>query len=180
MRLKQMKCFRMRGKKGCEHFDPNDPPRRRANKQRGRGTYTNDRPPIVGTVGRQSGQVRLRVVKDTKGETLLAHVHAFTRAGSQLYTDEYQSYNHVIRPHATVVHGAHEWARDDDGDGIREVHVNTAEGMWTDVRNFLRSFKGVHKKNLSGYIAVCEFRRNVKRISPDFIAALVTVHSFYP
>jgi hypothetical protein len=90
---------------------------------------------------------------------------------------EYQSYNHA---HATVCHGQKEWARDDDGDGIREVHVNTAEGMWTDVRNFLRSFKGVHKKNLSGYIAICEFRRNLKRISPDFISALVTPHTFYP
>lgn len=180
MKLKQMRCFRMRGKKGCEHFDPDDPPRRRANKRRGRGTYANDRPPVVGTVGRQTGQVRLRVVKDTRGETLVDHVHRFTLTGSQLYTDEYQSYHHVIRPHATVCHGQKEWARDDDGDGIREVHVNTAEGMWTDVRNFLRSFKGVHKKNLSGYIAICEFRRNLKRISPDFISALVTPHTFYP
>ena len=36
------------------------------------------------------------------------------------------------------------------------------------------------KKNLSGYIAICEFRRNLKRISPDFISALVTPHTFYP
>lgn len=118
----------------------------------------------------------MRVVKDTKGKLLVAHV----LAGSHLYTDEYQSYNHVIRPHATVAHGAKEWARDDDGDGIREVHVNTTEGMWTDVRNFLRSFKGVHKKNLRGCIAICEVRRNLKRISPDFIFALVALHSFYP
>ena len=55
----------MRGKKGEKHYDPEDPPRRRANKQRGHGTYDNDRPPVVGTVGRRSGQVRLRVVKHT-------------------------------------------------------------------------------------------------------------------
>lgn len=168
----------MRGKKGCEHFDPLDPPRCRANKRRVRGTFANDRPPIVGTVGRESGHVRLRVVKDTKGATLVAHVHQFTRTGSQLFTDEYQSYNHVIRPRSTVSHGDKEWARDDDGDGIREVHVNTIEGLWTDVRNFLRLFKGVHKKNLDGYIAICEFRRNLKRISPDFISALVSLHTF--
>jgi len=89
----------MRGKKGDEHFDPLDPPRRRANKQRGRGTYANDRPPVVGTVGRNTGQVRLRVVKDTTGTTLVKHVHQFTQAGAHVYTDEYQSYNHVIRPH---------------------------------------------------------------------------------
>jgi transposase len=68
----------MRGKKGEEHFDPNDPPRRRANQQRGRGTYANDRPPILGTVGRESGQVRLRVVMNTTGATLQEHSHRFT------------------------------------------------------------------------------------------------------
>ena len=66
-----------------------------------------------------------------------------------------------------------EWARDDDGDGIREVHVNSVEGMCADVRTFLRPFKGVHKRYLSGYVALAEFKRNLKRISPDFIAALV-------
>ena len=60
----------MRGKKGERHADPLDPPRRRANKQRGHGTYDNDRPPIVGTVGRYSGQWRLRVRHPTDGKTL--------------------------------------------------------------------------------------------------------------
>src|SRR5258708_7608598 len=32
------------GKKSEPHLDPADPPRRRANKQRGHGTYENDRP----------------------------------------------------------------------------------------------------------------------------------------
>ena len=68
---------------------------------------------------------------------------------------------------------------DDDGDGMREVHTNTAEGMWTDLRNFLHPFRGVHKKYLSGYVAVHECRINLKRISPAFISALVKVHSFY-
>jgi len=174
-----MKCFRMRGKKGEEHFDPLDPPRRRANKQRGRGTYANDRPPIVGTVGRESGQVRLRVMPNTTGETLEAHVHRFTTEGAHVSTDEYQSYNHILRPHSTVAHAASEWARDDDGDGIREVHCNTVEGMWTDVRNFLRRFKGVHKKYLAGYVAICEFWRNLKRITVTFISSLVRLHTFY-
>ena len=119
----------MRGKKGEYHPDPDDPPRRRANKQRGHGTYDNDRPPVVGTVGRESGQVRLRVVHHTDQETLQHHVHSFTLAGVQVYTDEWLGYNHIIRPHSTVCHSQHEWARDDDGDGIREVHINTTEGM---------------------------------------------------
>jgi len=168
----------MRGKKGDLHIDPTDPPRRRANKKRGHGTYDNDRPPIVGTVGRGSGQVRLRVIHNTDRKTLEAHVHRFTLQKMICYTDEWRSYNHIIREHSTVCHAKSEWARDDDGDGIREVHINTAEGMWTDVRNFLRPFKGVHKRYLSGYVAIVESRRNLKRVSPAFIAAVVSLHSF--
>ncbi len=163
----------MRGKKGEKHTDPTDPPRRRANQRKGHGTYANDRPPIVGTVGRESGQVRLRLVKHTDSKTLERHTARFTRPDALVNTDEWQGYNHIARQHVTVNHGAHEWARDDDGDGIREVHTNTTEGMWTSVRNFLRPFRGVNKKQLSGYIAMCEHRINRKSITPEFIAGLV-------
>jgi transposase len=171
-----MKCFRTRGKKSDEHFDPADPPRRRANKRRGRGTYANDRPPILGTVGRETGQVRLRVVTNTQGQTLREHVHQFTGVGTHVYTDEYDSYNHLERPHSTVAHSHTEWARDDDGDGIREVHTNTTEGMWTGLRTFLRPFRGVHKRFVSGSVAIPEFRVNLKAMSVSFIAALVALH----
>jgi transposase-like protein len=133
---------------------------------------------VVGTVGRQSGEVRLRVVTRTDGVTLKKHVECFTRPGARVYTDEWRGYNNVARLRATVAHGEHEWARDDDGDGVREVHANTAEGMWTGVRNFLRPFRGVHKRYLRQYIAMCEFNTNLKRVSPKFIAALVAKHSF--
>ena len=114
---------------------------------------------------------------NTTGATLENHVHRFTQRGSLLYTDENQSYNHVLRPRSTVCHSDNEWARDDDGDGIREVHVNSVEGLWTDVRNFLRPFKGVHKKYLAGYVAFAEFKRNLKAISPTFIASIVALHN---
>ena len=163
----------MRGKKGEKHSDPADPPRRRANKQKGHGTYANDRPPIVGTVGRESGQVRLRMVKHTNAKTLERHMAQFTQPDAVANTDEWPGYNQIENPHVTVKHGSHEWARDDDGDGIREAHINTTEGMWTGVRNFLRPFRGVHKAHLSGYVAMSEHRINLKSITPEFIAALV-------
>ncbi|MGQ9488831.1 MAG: IS1595 family transposase, partial [Armatimonadota bacterium] len=63
-----------------------------------------------------------------------------------------------------------------DGDGRREVLVNTCEGLWTRFRHFLRSFRGVHKKYLAEYVAICEFGINMKRISPAFISGLVKLH----
>lgn len=75
-----------------------------------------------------------------------------------------------------VCHGAREWARDDDGDGIRETHTNTCEGMWAGLRTFLRVFRGVHKRYLSGYVAMHEFRVNRKAVSIPFVADLVALH----
>lgn len=131
---------------------------------------------MVGTIGRQSGRCRLRVREHTDGATLRAHVHHYTRSQARCYTDEWQGYEGLHRLHPTVCHGQKEWARDDDGDGVREVHINTIEGLWTAVRNFLRPFRGVHKKYLKYYLAMCEHRLNRKRISPAFIAGLVAAH----
>jgi len=162
------------GKKGDNHHDPDDPPRRRANKQRGHGTYENDRPPLVGTMGRESGQWRWCVRAHTEGATLQKQVHGYTQRDTICYTDEWQGYNRSKRAHHSVCHGQKEWAREDDGDGIREVPTNTIEGLGTTARNFLRPFRGVHKKYLHHYLALCEHKINLKRISPHFIARLVT------
>ena len=80
------------------------------------------------------------------------------------------------RRHGQVSHGTTEWARDDHGDGVREVHINTMEGVWTGVRNFLRPFRGVHKQYLKDYVAMCEHRINHKRVTPAFISQLVRAH----
>ncbi|MGH8006384.1 MAG: transposase [Candidatus Binatia bacterium] len=129
-----------------------------------------------GPVGRQSGQCRLRVHHHTDGKTLQKHVHEYTKKQPTCYTDEWQGYNRINRAHSTVCHGQKEWARDDDGDGVREVHTNTIEGLWTTARNFLRPFRGVHKKYLHMYLAICEHRINRKRISSTFISQLITPH----
>jgi transposase-like protein len=116
------------------------------------------------------------MVEHTDSQTLTEHVERFTQERTQVYTDEWQGYNHLDRLHNTVCHALKEWARDDDGDGLHEVHINTVEGMWALVRNFLRLFRGVHKKFLSADLAMCELHINLKRIAPDFIAVLVALH----
>lgn len=131
---------------------------------------------MVGTIGRRSGKCRLRVCQRTTKVTLHQHVEQFTGERATCYSDEWQGYHSLKRHHATVSHDKKEWARDDDDDGIREVHINTIEGLWQTLRNFLRPFRGVHKKNLKYYVAMCEHRINRKRISPAFISQLVMKH----
>ena len=62
------------------------------------------------------------------------------------------------------------YARDDNPDGILEVHCNSCEGLWTELRNFLRPFKGVHKKYLAQYVAQFENAFNFKEHFEDIIA----------
>jgi transposase-like protein len=149
--------FQNAGEKGVPHHDADDPPRRRANKQRGQGTFENDRPPIAGVVGRESGQLRTQVVPSTDVESLQGHLEATTRDDAIVHTDEARGYVGLPktgRVHHTVCHSIREYARDDDRDGVYEVHCNTQEGIWTGVRNFLRPFRGVSKWFLDGYLAL--------------------------
>ena len=160
------------------HRDEGDPPRHRANKAVGHGTWERDRPPVCGAVGRQSGRARLHVEHRTDRVTLERVVGGSSREGAMVYTDEWRSYDHLPemgRGHATVCHAIGEWARDDDGDGIREVHDNTLEGMWTGLRNHLRIFRGVNKEYLHQYVAIFEWSYNVKRATPEFLRVLLRV-----
>jgi ISXO2-like transposase domain len=146
-----MSCIKTRGKKGVPHRDPEDPPRRRGNQFPGQGNGDNDRPPVCGVVGRESGQVRLRVAHRADRKTLEEVVGTTTEEGTKVNTEEGRSYDHLAalgRGHARVCHAQGEWAGDDDGDGIREVHDTTLEGIGTGLRNFLRLFRGVNKEYL--------------------------------
>ena len=173
-----------RGKEGVPHRRPDDPPRRRANKRRGPGTFANDRPPVAATIGRDSGRACLHVVKNSDRPTLEGLVQATTLPGATLNTDEWRGYGRVVelgRGHATVNHGAGEWARDDDGDGVREVHCDTMEGTWTGLRDFPRPFRGVSKWHLAGYVAIFEWANNLKRVTDDFLRRLLSLpHSTEP
>jgi transposase len=131
-------------------------------------------------VGRDSGHLRLTVAEHSDGPTLQTVVRKASWPMVTVNTDEWRGYNGlpaIGRSRSTVCHAAREWARDDDGDGVREVHVNTLEGQWTGMRNFLRPFRGVHKKYLYQYAAMFEWGDNVKRATPEFLWALLGVRS---
>jgi transposase-like protein len=53
------------------------------------------------------------------------------------------------------------------------VHCNTMEGIWTGLRNYLRRFRGVHKKYLDQYVAIFEWAYNLKAVSLDYFRALL-------
>ena len=117
----------------------------------------------------------MKIALRTSKKELLPFVETRSQADAVCNTDEWKGYNGLNRTHPTVNHGAKEYARDDDGDGIREVHTNTMEGIWTGFRNFIRPFRGVNKAYLGFYAAVFQWINNTKAISSAFILAMVAL-----
>ncbi len=57
----------------------------------------NDRPPILGMVGRESGQIRLTVCENTQKATIQPQVETYSGQGTTLYTDENSAYDRSIK-----------------------------------------------------------------------------------
>lgn len=168
------------GAKGEPHRQAEDPPRRRGNQFNGHGTFDNDRPPVFGAIGRKSGEVYLNECKRSTKKVLQPIVEAVTTPGTVITPDEWPAYADLPatgRPHSTVNHREGEYARDDDGDGVREVHCNTMEGFWLGCRNFLRMFRGVHKKYLNQYVAFYACMHNFRCEVLLFLGALLGCNS---
>jgi transposase len=177
-----MNCTTTPGKQSTPHRDPADPPRRRGHQRRGHGTSANDRPPILSIISRDTGEECWWVCDHADRQTchhlIAEHV---PRGSAILYTDEWQSYRSSHTAHAAVCHGVHEWAREDDGDGQREVHGNSCEGAGAALRTYLRTFRGVHKQYLHLYVATYEAMLNAKRITSELIRrmCLLSGHTGY-
>ena len=129
----------------------------------------------MGTVGRTSGQVRLEVLNHTCKAEVRENLGIHRAPAGVCYSYEHLAYQGIESgelAHKTVCHSAKEWARDDDGDGVNEVHINTMEGFWQGLRNFLRPFRGVSKHYLDIYVATYEWIHNLKTANHAFIRAL--------
>ena len=73
----------------------------------------------------------------------------------------------------SVNHGRGEFARDDDGDGVCEVHVNTMEGFWSLLRSWLRPHRGISQEKLPLYLGFFEFVHNVRKRGKALLPALI-------
>ena len=133
--------------------------------------------PVAGAVGRDSGRLDLKVVRRaSRAELVDGFVLPSTAEGATVFTDEWSVYDSLPghgRRHAAVSHVHYEWARDDDGDGEREVHDNTLEGIWTGLREFLRPFRGVNKVYLAQYVVMFRWAYNLKAVTPGLLRALL-------
>ena len=111
--------------------------RRRLQGKPGRGTLAKERPPVFGMMQR-GGQVVIGLLANVQQKTIEPFIKDTIVPGTRVYTDEYSIYARLQScgyNHKSVNHGRGEFARDEDGDGFCEVHVNTMEGYWSLLRS---------------------------------------------
>jgi transposase len=124
----------------------------------------------------RGGQVMLRMLANVQQATIQPVIEATVAKGSLIYTDEYNVYTRLSAwgyPHKTVCHGQGEYARDEDGDGLCEVHVNTMEGLWSLLRSWLRPHRGISQEKLPDYLGFFQFVHNARHRGKALLGALV-------
>ncbi len=118
----------------------------------------------------------IRMLADVKQTTIAPLIKSTIRSGTLVYTDEYGIYARLPEwgyEHKTVCHGLGEYARDEDGDGFHEVHVNTIEGFWSLLRSWLRPHRGISQEKLPLYLGFFEFVHNARRRGKALLSALL-------
>ena len=141
----------------------------------GRGRLAKDKPPTLGLIQR-GGQVVLHTLANVQQKTIKPVITAAVAPGALVHTDEYSI--HARLPawgyrHKTVCHGRGEHARDEDGDGFCEVHVNNMEGFWSLLRSWLRPHRGISQDKLPDYLGFFQFVHNARRRGKALLGALV-------
>ena len=124
----------------------------------------------------RGGRVIIRRSADVKRRTIGPRIKATIAPGATVYTDEYDIYARLPEwgyTHHTVCHADGEFARDEDGDGFCEVHVNTLEGFWSLLRSWLRPHRGISQERLPLYLGFFEFVHNVRRRGKALLGSLV-------
>jgi transposase-like protein len=140
-----------------------------------RGPYSVSGKAIVMGMLERGGRVKLHVVPNVKGKTLRPLVREHVEKGSELHTDELQSYTQLDQPvfdpmgehtfgeypvdyiHKAVNHAAGEYVRGN-------VHTNRMENFWSLLKRGIRgTYVSVEPFHLFRYLDEQAFRFNERK-----------------
>jgi transposase len=124
----------------------------------------------------RGGGVVIRMLPNVRQHTIEPVIRDFVADGALINTDEYDIYARLTEwgyRHKTVCHGHGEYARDEDGDGHHEVHVNTMEGLWSLLRSWLRPHRGISQEKPPLYLGFFQFVHNARKRGKALLTTLV-------
>ena len=116
------------------------------------------------------------MLPNVQQETIKPIIETVVAKNTLIYPDEYDIYARLTAwgyQHKTVCDAHGEYARDEDGDGFCEVHVNTMEGVWSLLRSWLRPHRGRSQEKLPIYLGFFQFVHNARKRGKALLGALV-------
>lgn len=100
---------------------------------------------MAGIKDRASNQVRAKVVRNTKSETMSRFIMEHAGPETRVYTDDALT-NHFLPNHETVKHSVGEYVR-------CEAHTNCVESFWAKLnRAYTGTFHKLSPKHLDRYV----------------------------
>jgi transposase len=116
------------------------------------------------------------MLANVRQATIRPAIEATVAEGALVHTGEYDVYARLGEwgyGHEAVCHARGECARDEGGDGFCEVHVNTAEGLWSLLRSWLRPHRGVSREELPAHLAFFQVVHNARRRGKALLTTLI-------
>jgi transposase-like protein len=122
---------------------------------RGYGARYANKAAVLGMLDRETRQVRAKVVRDTKRETLQKEIFKNVKFGSRVYTDMAVTYDHLEWKYQ------HEAVNHADTYVKGQVHTNGLENFWSLMkRNLSGTYVSVEQFHLDRYLDEQVFRFN--------------------
>lgn len=104
---------------------------------------------------KRGGMVYVKVVPDTKSDTLMPVITRKVAPDSVVYTDSYRSYNVL-----DVNYFYHERINHSKDFAKGRNHINGVENFWNQAKRILRKYNGIDRNAFPLFIKECEFRFN--------------------
>jgi len=126
-------------------------------------------------IERVTGRVKFIVIENLSAETINEIIVQHTDGPILAYTDDYRVYDRLsslpmVIDHRRVNHSAGVFAEGKD-------HINTAEGVHSRLRVFLRVHRGPNRQNLQLYVSFFAYYHNSGR---DWLEKVVRANSRRP
>lgn len=127
--------------------------------------------PVMGIVQR-SGKIKAKKIDDLYTHTLLGMLRKNVRFGSQVITDDNTTYkpDKILRLgmfHDKVIHSKKEYVRG-------QVHTNTIEGAFGQLKRALNAYHSVSVKHLQSYVDEFSFHYNQRFSSASAFETLLS------
>ncbi len=107
---------------------------------------------------KRGGEVFIKIIEKADRNTLFPIIHMVVKAGTTVYTDQWQGFN-ALRidgyEHRPVNHAEGPVGRDG-------AHTGGIDSFWGFTKTHLRKFRGISRRTFALHLKECEFRWNYR------------------